>query len=227
MFFDVHDITDSKWSNDATGGKEEIVTCSTRSAGETDGVDGQDAEIWGQYGFASRPAAPDGESRCQSLVFDIGGRLAVLATRDLRGADNHGALNPGDVAVWSVGKNVMYCKADGSCGIRQIGKEADAFLAIESDGAVLAGNQWGMFQIDQSGPALMHADGMASIGLTAGGVVSIIGTQVAIGAGVIALGVGATVPLAIQPGSPVATIPPASPAFMPSFPVTRILVPPA
>ncbi len=165
MDIEFTDVAESQFGNDATDGKEEIVTCTLRYAGETDGQDELAAEVWCQYGFTSRPAAPSDSGKCQALTVDAAGKRIVVGSRDLRGADSHGALNAGDVAMWSTGKNSIRCNADGSIAIHQIGESIDSGLSIEKDGTILIFNEWGTIELGKDGFKVLTASGTSSLEL--------------------------------------------------------------
>ena len=197
MFFDVFDIFESKWGSDDSGGDSTTLTASLRFAGTTSGTDELSAEVWGQYGFSSRPGKPDGTNRCQAIVGDLAGRRAVLFTRDTRGPKAHGDLNDGDVAVWSVGKNSIRCNADGSIAILQMGASSDAFFIIEKDGSQIQGNQWGQIELGPDGFKVILASGEAfALG---NGAAQFIAPKIGLMGGAVLLGAGAAVPLAAVP----------------------------
>lgn len=221
MFFDVADIFESKWSADEAGGEAEVLTCSLREAGEADGTNERDAEVWGQYGFTSRPKAPDEDGKCQALTSMVGGRKAVIATRDTRGPANHGALKEGDVAMWSVGKNAVRCNADGSIALLKQGESEDSGIVIDKDGALSIFTPFGIIQLNADGFAVILKEGGTCLSLTKSDI-TLSGTKCSLSAGVIALGVGAAVPLAVQPTVvPTGTI---SPAFAATKPTPNIFV---
>lgn len=53
------------------------------------------APMWGQYGFASRPADPDAAGGCMAIYYVDGNQKRVLLTRDNRYVVNIGDLQPG------------------------------------------------------------------------------------------------------------------------------------
>lgn len=158
---DWFDIAETSFGSDETGGPE-TVTCAVRHVGEDGGIDEPAAPIWSHYGLAYRPPAPDGADVCQALCQTIGGKRSVTATRDLRAADVHGALNEGDVALWSVGKNMLRLNANGGVSLLLRG-DTDASIGIEPDGAILFANRWGSMSLDGDGFKVVTADGGALV----------------------------------------------------------------
>lgn len=196
MIVDWYDVSESHFGADPTGGAEEIVTVDLRAAGEQDGTDANAAEVWaGGYGFTSRPAAPDGDKACQAIAVDAAGKRIVIAMRDTRGADAHGALNAGDVAMWSTGKNAIRLNADKSIGIIQQGDDSDAALSIEPDGTIILRNAYGQIELGPNGFQVFTKTGEA-FQLGAGSA-NFLAPTFAAQCGTIALGVGAAVPLTI------------------------------
>ena len=196
MIVDWYDVSESHFGADPTGGAEEIVTVDLRAAGEQDGTDANAAEVWaGGYGFTSRPAAPDGDKACQAIAVDAAGKRIVIAMRDTRGADAHGALNAGDVAMWSTGKNAVRCNADGTIAALQQGESTDAGWIFEKDGSFKLFGPFGQMELGPNGFVVTLATGeQFAIG---GSALSLVASTVALQAGTIALGVGASMPLTI------------------------------
>lgn len=221
MFFDVADIFESKWSNDESGGELEVLTCGLRPSGESDGTNQRDAEVWQQYGLSSRPSGPDGDGLCQALTAEIGGKRAVVATRDTRGPACHGALNAGDVALWSVGKNAVRCNADGSIALLKQGEEEDSGLVIDKDGALSIFTPFGIIQLNADGFAVILKEGGVALSMSPKDI-TLLGPKCSISTGTVALGVGAAVPLGLQPTVvPTGTV---SPAFAVTKPTPNIFV---
>lgn len=70
------------------------------------------AEWWTPYGLYGRP--PDGST---SFVVRAGATFAALASRVVGIGDVVGKLAAGDVALWSVGRNVLRLNASGSVSL--------------------------------------------------------------------------------------------------------------
>lgn len=198
------DVFSSSFGTDASDGGPEIPTVSLRRAGEDDGSDQDEADIWSAYGFAYRPAAPDAKGATQVVADFVAGRWSVIASRDTRGADVFGALNEGDVVVWSIGGVALRMNADGSTSLfkKNEGETPDAFVSIASDSAITLCNEWGTIQISSDGISLMLNDGSAGLQISAADGVNIVGQKAAFQVGSISLGVGASVPLCIIPTIP-------------------------
>ena len=64
------DVFSSSFGTDASDGGPEIPTVSLRRAGEDEGSDQDEADIWSAYGFAYRPAAPDDKGEWTGLDVD-------------------------------------------------------------------------------------------------------------------------------------------------------------
>lgn len=202
---DYYDVPESAFDNEPTGGKQQVASCNLRLAGEQDGTDEKKAEMWGHYGLAYRPAAPSGDDRCQAMAVLVSGKRVVTSTRDLRGASCHGALNAGDVALWSVGKNTLRLNADGSCSLLKQGDTADSGISIEKDGAIRLFNQWGSISLDSDGLTIVLASGEAlQLG---GGAFQALATQGFIRAGVVGLGPAPSKPLCTGSGPAAVPIP--------------------
>lgn len=194
------DVFSSSFGTDASDGGPEIPTVSLRRAGEDEGSDQDEADIWSAYGFAYRPAAPDAKGATQVVADFVAGRWSVIASRDTRGADVFGALNEGDVAVWSIGKNAVRLNADGSISLFKQGESADSAVAIGKDGVISLMNEWGMIQLGPDGFSVILASGQGfSLGPEG---MNVIGPTCAIQCGAIFLGVGASVPLVSVPTIP-------------------------
>ena len=79
---------------------------------------------WQQYGFVSRPPAG-----AESLFVRLGKQAFAIASRTLAAAGIFGQLNEGDVAIFSLGKNVLRMNADGSVMLLKLTK-SDKHLVI-------------------------------------------------------------------------------------------------
>jgi len=202
MYLDWYDISETKWGSSDTGGEAEVVTCTLRAAGESDGQVELAADVWGAYGLSYRPASPKAGAVCQAITYTAGGKRHVIATRDTRGGDCHGALNDGDVALWSVGKNSVRCNADGSIAIHQIGSEVDAGISVEKDGTILIFNEFGQIELGKNGFQVFTKDGGA-IALGNGSFQTISKTAAWLRSGSVLLGPSPTKPLTTGSGAAV------------------------
>lgn len=184
----------------ATGGAAEIVTLNTRSAGDTDGQTGDDVEYWSHGCMAYRPADPTGDGKCQVMTRQVGGRKIAVASQDSR-AKVFGALNKGDACFGSpTGGGMFRANADGSTGFRRVMKDgaADAYVNIEADGTIVFGNQWGQAELGENGWVVALKDSsFEQLSAKTGFVVSAPTCSLACGS--VALGMGATKPLAAAP----------------------------
>lgn len=159
MIIDWCDCFDSHFGADETNGGPEVATADVRLVGSTDGAYATGCELWAHYGFAYRPPDPDGDKRCQAIVYDAGGTRIILASRDVRGADSHGALNKGDVALWSTGKNTFRLNAGGGISMLQQTDDADASISIEKDGTIILANRYGAMSLGADGFTVTLATG--------------------------------------------------------------------
>lgn len=220
MMLGPYDIFSSAWGSDSTEGAVQIATAALRRAGEEEGSDGEDAEIWSHYGLSYRPADPSGDKSTQALTLEVAGRPVIFATRDVRGADIHGDLNAGDVAVWSIGKNAVRLNASGSISMFKQGESVDSAVAIGDDGAITLLNEWGVVQLGKDGFSVTLASGqMLSLGPDG---FNVSAPKCALQCGAIALGVGAAVPLASVPT--VIGTGTAGPGFVAMKPITNIFI---
>jgi len=161
MDIDWVEVSESNWGATATDNGPAIATASIRLAGETDGQDQTNAEIWSHYGFSYRPSKPSAGGKCDAIAQHVAGKRIITATRDMRGAVCHGALNEGDVAMWSTGKNTIRCNADGSIALLQQGASTDAGISIEKDGKIILFNQWGQLELGPNGLIVVTKGGSA------------------------------------------------------------------
>lgn len=200
--YDIKDVFATKFGTDATGGEEEIVTLSLRDAGEEDGQTSDEAEVYAMGCAMYRPADPDDDGKCQALTAQIGPRRIAICTRDSRAAKAFGALNKGDAVFGSpTGAGQFRANGDGSIGFRRTGKAGapDTWVHIEADGSIILGNEAGQFELSKENGLLIALDGGVFLQLSAktGFVVS--APTVSLAAGSVALGVGASTPLAVAP----------------------------
>lgn len=90
---------------------------------QTDETDG--SEWWTPYGLYCRP--PDGS---ESLVVRAGDAFIAIASRVLGLKDLVGKLSPGDVALYSMGGNVLRLNADGKVSLLVRTKNNKHFVAV-------------------------------------------------------------------------------------------------
>lgn len=195
--FRTYDIFSSAWGSDSTEGAVQIATAALRRAGEEEGSDGEDAEIWSHYGVSYRPPDPSDDKSTQALTLEVAGRPVIFATRDVRGADIHGDLNAGDVALWSIGKVCLRLNADGSISMFKQGATVDSAVAIGDDGAITLLNEWGVVQLGSDGFSVTLASGqMLSLGPDG---FNVSAPSAGLSVGSFAFGAGASTPLAVTP----------------------------
>lgn len=204
---DVYDVFDSDYSDKATGGKGEIATVSIRECGEDEGTSFKDAEIWGHAPLLYRPGDKDDKGACQALTENIGGRMAVVGTKDARAAEASGALKKGDVALvnpWG-GKCCLRLNADRSMALLQQGDDDDAGISFEKDGTIILFNKYGQMELGPNGFQVFTAAGEAlKVG---GGVFQTVSSQAFIMAGCVGLGPAPSKPLCTGAGPAAVPIP--------------------
>lgn len=81
-------------------------------------------EWWQSYGVASRP--PTG---AQALLLRAGDVMVGIAARVSAAKEIIGLLSPGDVALYSVGKNLIRLNANGSIAVRAKDKKGRDMVA--------------------------------------------------------------------------------------------------
>lgn len=214
------------YSTAASGGDATLVTASIRDGDDEDGQTGHDVEVWGQAPVLYRPADPDDKGSCQALTTLIGGTPVCLATRDLRAVDAMPALGPGDAAfVCPTGRGGFFTKTDGSMGLLQrgVGGAKDALLVFEPDGTFSITTPHGQIVLGPDGFQVILANGQC-IGLGENDF-TVTGTSANIATSSVALGIGASVPLAAAPLTVAATG--GGPGFYSPVPITGIFVRPS
>jgi hypothetical protein len=132
-------------------------------------------EVWGPYGYYSRPSKPDvGSAACQVIAITGGDRDIVIAARDLRQASVYGNLAEGEICLaaggsdaQAMGKFVM--KAEGSLTLAtsddNTKKGNIVYQRVGPDGWTFQ-SPWGSFRWDASGIIFTHVSG-ASLKLVA------------------------------------------------------------
>ena len=220
---DFSDVFSTMYGSEATGGTEEIVTLQLREAGAEDGQTADETEMWIQGCLLYRPADPDDDGKCQVLTAQIGPRKIALASRDSRAATSFGALNKGDAVFGSpTGKVMVRANADGSVGIRKSGDggAADSWVHIEKDGDIIIGNAAGQLELSSENGFVVALGDSSFMQLSAktGFVVSAPTCSLACGS--VALGMGASKPLAAAPITGTAGA-----GFVSPTPVLNVFVP--
>lgn len=145
---------------------------------------------WQHYGFVSRP--PEGT---EGLILRMGQQAFAIASRMVSAAGILGQLSAGDVAVFSVGKNLIKLGSDGSIAAMRetsAGKKMicimtkdDAIKFVIPDGPV--------FEMSAKNGIVMNA-GNKNVTL-AGKQVTLNGTQVILNSGCTKLHAAAVTPL--------------------------------
>ena len=198
----IMDAFATRYGGEATGGEEEIVTLSLREAGQEDGQNADDAEMWGEGCYLYRPKAPNDDGKCQALVAQIGPRKVAIATRDSRAGKRFGALNEGDAVFGSpTGGGMFRANDDGSTSMRVADPDGTqkAWIAIEKDdGTILLGNKFGHIELGPEGFMVCLAGSSEYLSLKPGEFTASAPTCTIAG-GSVALGVGASKPLAAAP----------------------------
>lgn len=194
---------------DASGGDTTLVTVSLRDGDDEEGQTGTDVEVWGQAPVLYRPADPDDKGSCQTLTTLIGGTPVCMATRDLRAVDSMPALGPGDAAfVCPTGRGGFFTKPDGSMGMLQRGKGGapDSLAVFEQDGTFNVSTKHGQIVLGPNGFQVILPNGECfSLG---GNNVTMSATSMNLEVASLALGTGASAPLAAVSGGvvPVSSI---------------------
>lgn len=199
---DFQDVFATLYGSDATGGGEEIVTLSLRAAGQEDGQDADDADAWGEGCYLYRPKAPNDDGKCQALVAQIGPRKVAIATRDSRAGKRFGAMNEGDAVFGSpTGGGMFRANDDGATSMRVADPDGTqkAWVALEKgDGTILIGNKFGHIELGPEGFMVCLAGSPEYLSLKPGEFTASAPTCTIAG-GSVALGVGASKPLAAAP----------------------------
>ena len=205
---EVYDIFDSDYSDKATGGKGEIPTVSIRECGEDEGSAFADAELWGHAPLVYRPGDKDDKGVCQAVTAEVGGRVAVVGTKDARAAEASGALKKGDVALvnpWG-GKCCLRLNASGGVALLKQGDDVDASISIdEDDDAIVLINRYGGISIGPNGIVLHLTEG-PQVALTKEHFMAF-APQAFLMAGVVGLGPAPSKPLCTGAGAAAVPIP--------------------
>ena len=167
--------------NTSLDAKTNTILASTGDArapvGET-----SDAEWWQQIGFASRPSNPtptntETQGICgESVLMRRGDRDICVSSRDIRGQQLTGNLNPGETCVYASGttgtaQGRVVIKADGSVTLFTTDSNTAAgnpvALRISPTGGLEFTSQWGSLVLDQTG---FHVKTQAGPRLDMGGI---------------------------------------------------------
>ena len=149
-------------------------------------VDTDAAELWQQYGLASRPPKPvPGKQAAQGIVLRTSDHDLVIASQDLRGLELYGNLDYGEVAIYSAGEDGngqarVLLKKDGGIHLytRKGNTAGGAGMVVQLDaqnGAVRALNDKGYGLIADADGVVLTA-GSSALTLKANGDCSLIGT---------------------------------------------------
>ncbi len=148
-------------------------------------TDTDNAEWWQHYGIASRPPKPKaGKEAAQAVVLRMGDHDIVIASQDMRGLELYGALDHGEVCLYSAGD-------DGNGQARVLLKK-DGSVSLFTKQGNAAGGTGMLIQLDAAGNAIrllnanghgiiVDADGIkltagnAALTLTAAGDASLVG----------------------------------------------------
>jgi hypothetical protein len=102
-------------------------------------TDTDNAELWQQTGFASRPPKPEAKkTAAQAAVFKAGDHDIVFATQDLRGLVLYGQLDHGETCVYAAGP-------DGTGQARALFKKDGSINLFTKKGNATAGAGMGIF----------------------------------------------------------------------------------
>lgn len=171
---------------------------------------GSNVEWYQHVGFASRPADPEkGKEAAEAFVVRQGGQDIAIASRDLRGLDIYGALQPGETCVFATGADGtaqprILLKADGSINIFTkedndtggagmgifVNADGSVSIASHNGAALLIGSDESIKLFNASGGVQVKADG--SIKLASPAKIDISGAGVTLGG-------AAALPIAIGP----------------------------
>jgi len=164
-----------------------------------------EAPMWGVDGFVSRPNDPDEAGACEALYVVDGDEKRVVATRDMRFAEQVGTLQPGDRAIFTDGEpRLLVKKAKNSIVLYTLNVPADLSMMVELNGEegtlkLINGGSWIEIAADR---VTIGADGgKATLTVDASGV-SLVGAHFAANTGGGNLGVLAAPPL-VPPVPPV------------------------
>lgn len=121
-------------------------------------TDSDNAEVWQQVGFASRPAKPHpGKQAAQAVTIKAGDYDIVIATQDLRGLELYGQLDHGETCLYAPGE-------DGNAQGRVLLKKNGSINIFTKKGNAPNGAGMGIFVNPEDGSiAIAGPDGAAVI----------------------------------------------------------------
>jgi len=197
--FDIHPIKRTELVGDAKSTIAVFFEALTRAPGDPLGGD-QDSESapadwWQHYGFLSRP--PVG---AEGIFMRLGANVVTIASRALAAAGIFGQMSVGDVAIYSVGKNVLRLNADGSVSLMRLTKSGKHVIAImtKDDKVQVLIPPATVFEMTPQGITL-KGDTITIAGSKS---VQIIGPQLNCAVGVNKLHIGASLPLVPTSAAP-------------------------
>ena len=126
-----------------------------------------EVDWWQHYGFLSRP--PNG---AEALIARIGAQTFALASRYLA-AKAFGKLNEGDVALYSVGNNILRLNANGSISMLapdKKGKQMIMRLDPKGEITLMLGNGTIIQMSESSGISMLAQTGNITLAAPAGSV---------------------------------------------------------
>lgn len=148
-------------------------------------VSADNAELWQQVGFVSRPSiAEGGKEAAQAIVLQDGGYDRCIATRDLRGLALAGQMSDGETCVYAPG-------SDGNGQARMLLKKNGSVNIYTREGNTDSGTGMGIFVNPEDGSIsllspqgfgiIINADGItltakdSALSLRADGSISLVG----------------------------------------------------
>lgn len=163
-------------------------------------TDTDNAEVWQQVGFLSRPPKPQaGKASAQAVTLTAGDHDVVIATRDLRGLELAGAIGFGETILYAAGEDGkgqarILLKKDGTVAIYTL-KDNKAggngiTIQVRPSGEIHIGSPLGGISITDGKITMMSAAG-AGVQLDSGGV-TLTGTAVTANGSVVLGGPSAT-----------------------------------
>jgi len=191
--------------------KTTVVGTTKRILAQTGSVTGQttdsdNVEWWQHVGFASRPPKPvPKKTAAQAFVVRCGDFDVAIASQDDRGRTLYGNLDDGETCVYAPGadgasQGRVLLKKDGSVTIYTTkgNTSSGTSVAIQTnpDGSINLASEYGAIQIGSSGITCIATSG-AGFKADASGF-TIIGTQLGLNAGTVAIGAGAATGVATQ-----------------------------
>ncbi len=209
----------------ASGGASTLVTASMRDGDDEDGQTGHDVEVWGVAPVLYVPDDPDKDGGCQALTTLIGGTPVCIGTRDLRAVNAIPGMEKGAAAfICPTGRSGVIVKKDGSVSLYQRGQgsDADALVSLEKDQSFIIKTKWGELVLGPNGFHVILPNGQCiSLGEND---YTVTATTMTLGGASVALGVGASVPLAVAPLTVAATG--GGPGFYSIAPIAGVFVRP-